>query len=76
MDPEVLAAMQPYFSDQFYNPSATYLAGRAVRQDLEKARSKISGILGSRPAEVIFTAGATEANNLAVQGIMQAHPDG
>ncbi len=71
LDPKVLEVMQPYFSDKFYNPSATYLAGRGVRLDLEAARAKIAGLLGARPSEVIFTAGATEANNLAVQGILK-----
>jgi cysteine desulfurase len=75
LDPEVLKTMKPYFTDQFYNPSATYLAARAVRNDLESARRQIVGLLGARPAEVIFTAGATEANNLAIQGIMRRFPD-
>ena len=76
MDPQVLEAMQPYFSEQFYNPSATYLAGRNIRQVLNEARSSIAGHLGARPAEIVFTAGATEANNLAIQGIMRSYPDG
>ncbi|HSX17955.1 MAG TPA: cysteine desulfurase family protein [Candidatus Saccharimonadales bacterium] len=76
VDPQVLDAMQPYFSDKFYNPSANYLAARAVRQALEQARSDVASCLGARPAEVIFTAGATEANNLAIQGAMRRFPDG
>ena len=75
LDERVLKAMQPYFSDNFYNPSATYLAGRAVRTDLETARSQIARLLGTRPAEIIFTAGATEANNLAIAGPMRRFPD-
>jgi len=71
---EVLAVMEPYFSEDFYNPSATYLAGRAARQSLEQARSAIAKVLGSRPAEIIFTAGATEANNLAIQGVLRKFP--
>lgn len=76
MDPIVLKAMKPYFSDKFHNPSATYLAGRAARQALEGARMSIAQHLGARPAEITFTAGATEANNLAVQGIMRDFPNG
>jgi cysteine desulfurase len=66
--------MQPYFSQQFYNPSATYLAGRGARQALDQARAEVAMNLGARPAEIIFTAGATEANNLAVQGVMRRFP--
>jgi cysteine desulfurase len=76
MDPVVLQAMLPYFSDAFYNPSATYLPAVAVRKDLDAARSRIAQILGARPSEVIFTAGGTEANNLAIRGIMELHPGG
>jgi cysteine desulfurase len=74
MDPRVAAAMQPYFSDNFYNPSAAYLSAKAVKKDLESARVKVSQIVGARPAEIIFTAGATEANNLAIAGIMNQYP--
>ena len=76
MDPVVLHAMQPYVSDRFFNPSATYLAAQQVRQDLETARGRIAHWLGARPAEVVFTAGGTEANNLAIRGVMQQFPDG
>lgn len=67
--------MQPYFSDQFYNPSATYLPAQQVRRDLESARTTVAHWLGARPAEIIFSAGGTEANNLAIQGIMRRFPD-
>lgn len=76
VDNEVLKAMRPYFDQQFYNPSSTYLAARSVRQALERARTDIALCLGSRPAEVIFTAGATEANNLAIAGVMRQFPAG
>jgi cysteine desulfurase len=76
LDPQALKAMQPYFSEKFYNPSATYLAGRAVRNDLNEARATIANWLGARPAEIYFTAGATEANNLAISGIMHQFPKG
>ena len=74
MSPEVIAAMRPFLSDCFYNPSATYLAGRAARQALQEQRSKVARCLGARPAEIIFTAGATEANNLAIQGVLRRWP--
>ncbi|HVX58430.1 MAG TPA: cysteine desulfurase family protein [Candidatus Saccharimonadales bacterium] len=76
MDGEVFAAMRPYFTDKFHNPSATYLAGRAARRSLEEMRGRVAAHLGCRSAEVIFTAGATEANNLAIQGVMRAFPEG
>lgn len=74
MDPAVLTAMQPYFADQFYNPSATYLAGKQVRQAVDDARVRIARWLGARPIEVTFTAGGTEADNLAIHGVMQQFP--
>ncbi len=76
MDPAVVAVMQPYFSQQFYNPSATYLAAKRVATEMADARAGIAHWLGARPTEIIFTAGGTEANNLAVHGVMQAHPGG
>ncbi len=74
MDDKVLVAMQPYFSDKFYNPSATYLASDRVSKDLDIARAKVASILGARPSDITFTAGGTEANNLAIQGIMRKYP--
>lgn len=70
VDSEVLAAMQPYFSEVFYNPSATYVPARQAREDLEAARARVAHWLGVRPTEVIFTAGGTEGNNLAIAGVM------
>jgi cysteine desulfurase len=73
LDEQVLAAMRPYFSQDFYNPSAAYLAAKHVRRQLEAARASVAGVLGARPSEVVFTAGGTEANNLAIHGVMRAH---
>ncbi|QQS18689.1 cysteine desulfurase [Candidatus Saccharibacteria bacterium] len=75
VDSDVLAAMQPYFSDVFYNPSATYLPARQAREALEAARGSVAHWLGVRPTEVIFTAGGTEGNNLAVAGVMANFPN-
>ena len=75
MDPAVFAAMQPYFSERFYNPSATYLAAQAVHKDLEAARAKVGYWLGARHNEIIFTAGTTEANNLVIHGVMRQFPE-
>jgi cysteine desulfurase len=75
LEPTVLAVMQPYFSTNFYNPSATYLAAKAVRQALATARAQVAHWLGARPSEIIFTAGGTEANNLAIHGVMRQFPE-
>ena len=75
MDPEVLKAMQPFFAEQFYNPSATYLSAKALRAQIGEFRPSIAQSLGAKPAEIIFTAGATEANNLAIQGVLHQYPD-
>lgn len=76
MDPKVLEAMTPYFTELFYNPSATYLLAVGVRKELDAARMRIAAILGARPSEIIFTAGATEANNLVIRGVMDQYPNG
>jgi cysteine desulfurase len=72
--PNVLAAMQPYLIDNFYNPSALYSAGREAHTALEAARARVAFVLGARPSEIIFTAGGTESDNLAVSGIMGRYP--
>lgn len=74
MDPAVLEAMRPYLAERFFNPSATYLPAVAVRKDLEAARAQVAGLLGARASEIIFTAGATEANNLAIKGVLEQYP--
>ncbi len=74
MDDRVVAAMRPYFTEKFYNPSATYSAANAVADDLAAARATVAHWLGARPSEIIFTAGGTEANNLAIQGVMRSFP--
>lgn len=74
MDHRVVKAMEPYYANKFYNPSALYLAARSVKNDLDEARSIIASCLGSRPAEIILTSGATEANNLAISGINKSFP--
>lgn len=66
----VIKAMQPYLSEKFYNPSALYLSAKSIKQDISKSRSAVAKIFGSKPCEIIYTAGGTEANNLAIHGIM------
>lgn len=69
VDSRVLAAMMPYFSDEFYNPSAAYLSARKVRADVEEARHILAKLIGAKSAEIIVTAGATESINLALGGV-------
>jgi cysteine desulfurase len=76
VDAGVLKAMKPYFSEVFYNPSATYSVAHGVQKALAAARASVAHWLGSRPGEIIFTAGGTEANNLAIHGVMRQFPDG
>lgn len=69
--PEAQKAMQPFWQQRFYNPSALYLGARENHQTLETARHTIAEGLGARPTEIIFTAGGTEANNLAIRGVLE-----
>src|ERR1700704_663520 len=66
--PEVEAAMRPFLADTFGNPSGAHAAARSAKTALEEAREQIAGALGAEPSEIVFTAGGTEADNLAVKG--------
>jgi cysteine desulfurase len=74
MLPEVWEAMQPLADEHFGNPASAHAAGRKARQALEDAREHIAQLLGASPDEVIFTSGATEANNLAIFGLGGSPP--
>ena len=76
VDPAVRQAMEPYLTDNFYNPSATYQPALRVRKVLEAARTQVAYWLGAKSSEVVFTAGGTESINLAIHGVMRKHPDG
>lgn len=66
VDEQVLDAMLPYFSQDFANPSASYTPARQVHASVEDARARIAHLMGGKAANIVFTAGATEANNLAL----------
>ncbi|GAA3928243.1 cysteine desulfurase family protein [Microbacterium soli] len=67
---EVLEAMHPYLTEAFGNPSSHHTAGETAARALEDARARVARALGMRTGDVIFTSGGTEANNLAVKGIV------
>ena len=68
VSPEALEAMRPYFAERFGNPSAMYTHGQQARQAIDEARERCAMVLGSRPAEVVFTSGGTESDNAALMG--------
>lgn len=75
LHPEVLKAMLPFLRDAFGNPSSAHAPGRTAREAVEEARGRVADLIGARPAEIVFTSGGTEADNLAIQGIARARRD-
>ncbi len=69
IDPKVLAAMQPFFSENFYNPSAPYAPAVAVRRQYEAAKQVIAQTIGAKADDIVMTAGATESINLAFTSV-------
>ncbi len=65
---EALDAMLPYLTEHQGNPSSIYASGRRGRQALDEAREVVAGFIGAAPREIVFTAGGTEADNLAIKG--------
>ncbi|MEX5297249.1 cysteine desulfurase family protein [Kocuria sp. CPCC 205292] len=72
---EVLEAMWPYLTQEFGNASSHHEAGRRALAGLDRARATVAQVLNCRPAEVVFTSGGTEADNLAVKGIALGRRD-
>ncbi|MBE9486112.1 MAG: aminotransferase class V-fold PLP-dependent enzyme [Chloroflexi bacterium] len=74
--PEVLEVMQPYFTTDYFNPSAMYEAAKSSAEAIQRARETISRCLGGfDPEQILFTASATESNNSALFGTIQANPE-
>jgi cysteine desulfurase len=72
--PAVGEAMRPYLTDVYGNPASAHQAGRRARRALDDAREQVAALLDAHPDEVIFTSGATEANNLALFGLCGSPP--
>jgi cysteine desulfurase len=69
VDPRVLAAMRPWWEENFANPhSVEHAMGRAAEEAVEAARAEIAELIGAEPREIVLTSGATESNNLAIKG--------
>ena len=71
LDPVVLEAMMPYFTDKFGNPSSIYSYGRESRLAIENARKSVAKILNAHPAEIFFTSGGTESSNTAISAAIR-----
>jgi cysteine desulfurase len=72
VDPAVLEAMLPFLADNFGNASSIHSAGQRARAAVDRARDSIAALLGAKPSEIVFTSGGTEADNLAILGLVSA----
>ncbi len=68
VDPQVVEAMLPFFTERFGNPSSIHWFGQQAKVALEDARRQIAALIGAEPGEIVFTAGGTEADNWAIKG--------
>lgn len=75
-DPRVAEAMGPFLAGFFGNPSSSHRAGREARRAVDRARSQVAACLGCSADEVVFTSGGSEANNLAIRGLVEARGGG
>jgi len=73
IDPRVAEAMKPYLYDIFGNPSSAHPYGVQARLAVENARAQVAALLDCSPAEIVFTSGGTEANNMAIKGVANAY---
>ncbi|MEP6900604.1 MAG: cysteine desulfurase NifS [Actinomycetota bacterium] len=73
IDREVFAAMLPFLTDKFGNASSIHFFGQEARAAIDRARHQVAELINARPAEIVFTSGGTEANNLAIRGLIEAN---
>src|SRR5262252_6775249 len=69
--PEVFEAMRPFYQEEFGNASSIHHYGQHARAAVEKARASVAALLNARPAEIVFTSGGTESDNLGIFGLVQ-----
>jgi cysteine desulfurase len=74
--PEVFRALRPFLEAEFGNPSCDYPLGRRAREAVQQAREDVAALLGCTPPEIVFTSGATEANNTVLKGVAYQHGRG
>jgi cysteine desulfurase len=72
VDRDVLEAMLPYFAENYGNASSIHSAGQQARGAVDRARESVAALIGAKPAEIVFTSGGTEADNLAIFGAIAA----
>jgi cysteine desulfurase len=75
-DPRVAAAMEPFLTGCYGNPSSSHRLGRQARQAVEHARAQVAACLGCASEELIFTSGGSESNNMAIRGVIAARGGG
>ena len=73
VDPKVLKAMLPYFSEKFGNPMSVHNFGQEAMEAVDNTRAQVAEFFGANPSEFVFTSGATESNNLAIKGSLAAY---
>lgn len=73
--PEVLQAMMPYMTDKYWYPGSFTSIGTEIAEVIEDAQARVADSMNAEPEEITFTSGGTDANNIAIQGIMQANKD-
>jgi cysteine desulfurase len=73
IDPRVIEAMMPYLTEKFGNPSSIHFYGQEARGAIDKVHHQVASLINSRPNEIVLTSGGTEANNLAIRGLMEAN---
>ena len=74
VDPRVLSVMLPYFTEKFGNASSRMHGyGKDAALAVDRGRDQVAALIGADPSEIVFTSGATESDNLAIQGVVEFH---